>query len=87
LRVFPPKIARFAGRGNKNGNPNLTETGDRHHGSKAGGVSEFKQEAFMPILMVALLALAAFGLIGVFLGAAVLLEQRKISGKHHGKVA
>ena len=42
----------------------------------------------MPILMVALLALAVFGLIGVFLGAAVILEQRKITGKeHHGKVA
>ena len=42
----------------------------------------------MPILMVALLALAAFGLIGIFLGAAVILEQRKITGKeHHGKVA
>jgi hypothetical protein len=40
----------------------------------------------MPILMVALIALAAFGLIGVFLGAAVLLEQRKIT-KHHGKAA
>ena len=42
----------------------------------------------MPILMVALIALAAFGLIGVFLGAAVVLEQRKIAGKeHHGKTA
>lgn len=40
----------------------------------------------MPILMVALLALAAFGVIGIFLGAAVTLEQRKITGKgHHGK--
>jgi hypothetical protein len=38
--------------------------------------------------MVALLALAVFGLIGVFLGAAVVLEQRKVTGKeHHGKVA
>ena len=42
----------------------------------------------MPILMVALIALAAFGLIGVFLGAAVVLEQRRLSGKHHpGKAA
>jgi hypothetical protein len=41
----------------------------------------------MPILMVALIALAAFGLIGVFLGAAVVLEQRKITGKHPGKAA
>jgi hypothetical protein len=46
------------------------------------------QEGIMPILMVALLALAAFGLIGIFLGAAVVLEQRKVTGKeHHGKVA
>jgi hypothetical protein len=46
------------------------------------------QEGFMPILMVALLALAAFGLIGIFLGAAVVLEQRKVTGKeHHGKAA
>jgi len=36
----------------------------------------------MPILMVALIALAAFGIIGAFLGAAVLLEQRKIGEKH-----
>ncbi|MGB9236276.1 MAG: hypothetical protein WCC04_17855 [Terriglobales bacterium] len=42
----------------------------------------------MPILMVALIALAAFGLIGIVLGAAVVLEQRKIIGKHHpGKAA
>jgi hypothetical protein len=41
----------------------------------------------MPILMVALIALAAFGLIGVFLGAAVVLEQRKLSHKHYGKAA
>jgi len=42
----------------------------------------------MPILMVALVALAAFGIIGVFLGAAVVLEQRKIAGKgHSGKAA
>jgi len=42
----------------------------------------------MPILMVALIALAAFGLIGVFLGAAVILEQHKLADKSHtGKVA
>ncbi|MFZ0479614.1 MAG: hypothetical protein WAL71_10725 [Terriglobales bacterium] len=42
----------------------------------------------MPILMVALIALGVFGLIGVFLGAAVVLEQRKITGKHQpGKAA
>jgi len=35
----------------------------------------------MPILMVALIALAAFGIIGIFLGAAVVLEQRKATGK------
>lgn len=42
----------------------------------------------MPILMVALIALAAFGLIGILLGAAVVLEQRKVPDRHHsGKVA
>jgi len=37
----------------------------------------------MPILMVALIALAAFGLIGIVLGAAVVVEQRKVNGKQH----
>ncbi|HUB01239.1 MAG TPA: hypothetical protein VL983_01090 [Terriglobales bacterium] len=42
----------------------------------------------MPILMVALIALAAFGVIGIVLGAAVILEQHKLDDKHHsGKVA
>jgi ABC-type dipeptide/oligopeptide/nickel transport system permease component len=42
----------------------------------------------MPILLVALLALAAFGIIGIFLGAAVALEQRKVIDKdHHTKAA
>jgi hypothetical protein len=42
----------------------------------------------MPILMVALIALAAFGLIGIFLGAAVVLEQRKLAEKNQsGKAA
>lgn len=41
----------------------------------------------MPILMVALIALAVFGLIGIFLGAAVVLEQRKVGDKHHHKAA
>jgi len=41
----------------------------------------------MPVLLIALLALAAFGLIGVFLGAAVLLEQHKFHKEHHGKAA
>jgi len=42
------------------------------------------QEAFMPILMVALIALGAFGLIGLMLTLAVTLEQKKVSGKHTG---
>lgn len=42
----------------------------------------------MPILMVALIALAAFGLIGVMLALAVTLEQKKSNGKPGaGKVA
>jgi len=35
----------------------------------------------MPILMLALIALAAFGVIGIILGAAVVLEQRKMTSK------
>jgi hypothetical protein len=38
----------------------------------------------MPILMVALIALAVFGLIGVMLALAVTLEQKKASGKQPG---
>jgi hypothetical protein len=38
----------------------------------------------MPILMVALIALAAFGLIGLMLALAVTLEQKKIAGKQPG---
>lgn len=43
----------------------------------------------MPILMVALVALAAFGLIGLMLLLAVTLEQKKSVKKdlHPGKVA
>jgi hypothetical protein len=35
----------------------------------------------MPILMVALIALAAFGLIGLMLLLAVTLEQKKVAKK------
>ena len=66
---------------------NLTNMGDWRHGLPRGGESRSRQEGFMPILLVALLALAAFGLIGVFLGAAVLLEQHKFGKEHHGKAA
>lgn len=43
----------------------------------------------MPILMVALIALAAFGLIGLMLALAVTSEQKKADGKapRPGKVA
>ena len=41
----------------------------------------------MPVLLVALLALAVFGIIGILLGAAVILEQHKLSKGHHGKAA
>lgn len=40
----------------------------------------------MPILMVALIALGAFGLIGLMLTLAVTLEQRKANGKQPGPV-
>jgi hypothetical protein len=36
----------------------------------------------MPILMVALLALAVFGVIGVMLAAAVILESKANLGQH-----
>lgn len=39
----------------------------------------------MPILLIALVALAVFGLIGILLGAAVLVEQHKV--RRHGKAA
>jgi len=67
----------------RNGNRDLTRGRDRRHRPQARAVSQFWLEAFMPILMVALIALAAFGVIGVFLGAAVLLEQRKLADKTH----
>lgn len=41
----------------------------------------------MPILMVALVALAAFGLIGLMLALAVTLEQKKATKKSPGKAA
>lgn len=47
------------------------------------------KEGSMPILMVALIALAAFGLIGLMLVLAVTLEQKKTAPKEPpaGKVA
>jgi len=41
----------------------------------------------MPILMVALIALAAFGLIGLMLALAVTLEQKKTTKKTPDKAA
>lgn len=43
----------------------------------------------MPILMIALIALGAFGLIGLMLALAVTLEQKKVDHKqpHPTKVA
>lgn len=45
------------------------------------------KEGPMPILMVALVALAAFGLIGLMLALAVTLEQKKATKKSPGKAA
>jgi hypothetical protein len=47
------------------------------------------QEGIMPILMLALIALAAFGLIGLLLVLAVSLEQKKVNPPtpHSGKAA
>jgi hypothetical protein len=41
----------------------------------------------MPILMIALLALMVFGLIGILLAAAVLLEQSNLAHAHRGNTA
>ena len=41
----------------------------------------------MPILMMALLALVVFGLIGILLTAAVILEQSKLKRKVKGDAA
>ena len=41
----------------------------------------------MPILMIALLALAVFGVIGGLLTAAVVLETKKVSAKEQAKTA
>ena len=49
-----------------------------------------RQEGTMPILMLALIALAGFGLIGLLLVLAVSLEQKKkinAPESHPGKVA
>lgn len=58
-----------------------------HHGSqlpvmavtasRVAGIQNAWWEALMPILMVALIALAAFGLIGIMLALAATLEQKK----------
>jgi len=41
----------------------------------------------MPILLMALLALIIFGLIGILLTAAVILEQRKLKHAAKGEAA
>jgi hypothetical protein len=55
---------------------------------RVGQIQNAGWEGCMPILIVALIALAAFGLIGVMLALAVTLEQKKSNGKSGaGKVA
>jgi len=41
----------------------------------------------MPILMIALLALMVFGMVGILLAAAVLLEQSTFARAHKGNPA
>jgi hypothetical protein len=43
-----------------------------------------KKEGHMPILIIALVALAAFGLIGVMLALAVTFEHKKVKGATPG---
>ena len=54
---------------------------DGGHGLDVCCLAEWPQGVGMPILMVALIALGAFGLIGLMLTLAVTLEQRKSSSK------
>jgi hypothetical protein len=71
--------------GNRNGNSILTNARDNHHRKARLLYTRMGEEGSMPVLMVALMALAAFGIIGFLLGAAVVLEQRKVV-KHHSSV-
>jgi len=45
------------------------------------------RRVYMPILVMALLALAAFGLIGIMLALAVTFEQKSAKHPHAGKVS
>ena len=49
-----------------------------------GKIHNASGERYMPILILALLALAAFGLIGVMLAVAVTFEHRKVNGRPPG---
>ena len=49
-----------------------------------GKIHNASGEGYMPILILALLALAAFGLIGVMLAVAVTFEHRKVNGRPPG---
>ena len=74
----------------KNGNRYLTGPGDHRHRTPVHAPSQCEQEGIMPILMLALIALAAFGLIGLLLVLAVSLEQKKkinAPESHAGKAA
>jgi hypothetical protein len=56
----------------------VTILGDRDHRIEAGYFPQLCQEVlFMPILMLALIALGAFAAIGILLAMAVILERKE----------
>jgi len=52
--------------------------------SELGKIQNASGEGYMPILILALVALAAFGLIGVMLALAVTFELKKVNGRPRG---
>jgi hypothetical protein len=49
-----------------------------------GKIQNASREGYMPVLILALVALAAFGLIGVMLALAVTFELKKVNGRPRG---
>jgi hypothetical protein len=61
----------------------ITAGGDDGHRGGVQNRQELQRESSMPILMLAVLALAAFGAIGILLATAVILEQRSQQKRTH----
>lgn len=58
-------------------NQKVTQTGDNGHSAEARDATEWADEVPMPILIVAVLALGAFGIIGGLLAVATMLEKKE----------